>query len=95
MLENWTKILTAKNAISFFKFIFQVLCFIILIYQFVDITNRYLDFPYDVKLNLKDFNGLDLPSITFCLRRDVLWEKTNFQSISNFFEFKLILNNFN
>ncbi len=69
-----------KNAFYLLKFIFQILCFGILLYQFIDITNVYLNYPYEVKLSIKSYSGLSLPSITFCLKRDHFWIKNNFQS---------------
>jgi hypothetical protein len=79
MRRNTNKSFILKNILLYLKLIFQVLCFIILIYQFIDITNLYLNFPYDVKFDVKDYKGLDLPSVTFCLEKDNLWSKTNFK----------------
>jgi hypothetical protein len=47
-----------KNAFYLLKFYFQILCFRILLYQFIDITNVYLNFPYEVKLSIKSYSGL-------------------------------------
>jgi len=82
-----------KNGLHLFKFIFQILCSGILLYQFIDITNVYLSFPYEVKLEIKDYSGLNLPSITFCLKRDHFWLKKKFESkkkfiyLTNFIDF--------
>ncbi len=73
-----------KNGLHLFKFIFQTLCFGILLYQFIDITNVYLNFPHEVKLEIKDYSGLNLPSITFCLKRDHFWLKKRFKSKKKF-----------
>ncbi len=69
-----------RNVFHLFKFVFQVLCFVILFYLFIDITNAYLHFPHEVKLNIKDYSGLTLPSVTFCLKRDNIWLKKKFES---------------
>ena len=68
-----------------FKFIFQILCFGLLSYQFLDITNSYLSFPYEVRQEINDYNGFSLPSITFCLKRDNIWLKKNYKSKKNSF----------
>ena len=74
-----------KNAFLLFKFIFQVLCLCILLYQLIGITTNYLNFAYDVKLNIKEKNDLKVPSVTFCLKRHGLWRVRNFQSKKCFF----------
>ncbi len=73
-----------KKCFNLLKFIFQILCFGILFYQFIDITNVYLNFPHEVKLDIKDYSGLSLPSITFCLKRDHFWLKKKFGSKKKF-----------
>ncbi len=40
----------------------------------------YLNFAYDVKLNVKQNNDLKVPSVTFCLKRHSLWRVRNLQS---------------
>ncbi len=72
-----------KNAFYLFKFIFQLLCFGILLHQFIGITNVYLNFAYEVKLDIKDYSSLSLPSITFCIKRDHFWLKKKFESMRN------------
>ncbi len=62
------------------KIIFQVLCLIILLYQFIDITHTYLNFCYEIKLSVDENNDLNLPSITFCLKRGDYWLNENFKS---------------
>ncbi len=85
--------LVYKKSFKLFKFIIQILCSGILLYQFIDITNVYLSFPYEVKLEIKDYSGLNLPSITFCLKRDHFWLKKKFESkkkiiyLTNFIDF--------
>ncbi len=78
-----------NNLFQLFKFLFQVFCFIILIYQLIEITDDYLNFPFGVKLIIKDSNDLSLPSITFCLKRDDFWQKRSFESkeLKNFIYF--------
>jgi hypothetical protein len=73
-----------KKCFNLLKFIFKILCFGILFYQFIDITNIYLNFPHEVKLVIKDYSGLSLPSITFCLKRDHFWLKKKFGSKKKF-----------
>jgi hypothetical protein len=60
-----------------------------LIYQLIEITDDYLNFPFGVKLIIKDSNDLSLPSITFCLKRDDFWQKRSFESkeLKNFIYF--------
>ncbi len=83
MRRNSNESFGLKNALFYLKFIFQVLCFIFFIYQFIDITNVYLNFAYDVKFDVKDYKSLDLPSVTFCLKKDIFWNKRNYKSMKN------------
>ncbi len=53
-------------------FIFKVLYLVVLIYQIIDTTNIY---PCEVKLNVTDYDSLNLPSITFCLKSDIFWDR--------------------
>jgi hypothetical protein len=64
-----------------------------MIFQLVDITNLYLNFPYHVKLNVLDFNFIDLPSITFCLKRNDFWLKRYSNNSEKYFNFSLNCNN--
>jgi hypothetical protein len=49
-------------------------------YQLIDITNKHKEFSHEVKLEINDdYYGIDLPSITFCLKRDHFWRKHNFE----------------
>lgn len=80
MRRNQKNIYVLEIIVKLIKFIFQILFFSILIYQLIEITNNYLNFPYEVKLNVKDSNDLNLPSITFCLKKDNLRRKSNFES---------------
>jgi hypothetical protein len=84
MRRNTTESFVLRIALFKLKLIFQALCLIILIYQFIDITSIYLNFPYEVKSNVEDHKGLNLPSITFCLKRDHFWKKTNHKSMKLF-----------
>ncbi len=73
-----SEILKPKSLFSLFKFTFNVLCLTLLLYQLIDITNNYLEFLHEVKLEINDdYFGIDLPSITFCLKRDDFWSKKN------------------
>jgi len=81
MQRNNNKLFFTTYAFSLFQLIFQVLCLSILFYQFIDITNIYLNFPYEVKLNVSDYKGLNLPSVTFCLKNDKFWNKGNHKII--------------
>jgi hypothetical protein len=80
MQRNNNKLLVLKYTFSLFEFIFQILCLSILFYQFIDITNNYLNFAYEVKLNVSDYKGLNLPSITFCFKNDKFWQKSNYKN---------------
>ncbi len=75
MLENVKRLFKTKNIIIFFKTVFQLCSLVIFIYRFIDITNSYLNFPYDVKLNVTDDNSIDMPSITLCLNRSSFYHK--------------------
>jgi hypothetical protein len=55
------------------KYAFNLICFILLVYQFIEITYDYLNFPIEVNLKLRNENTFDLPSITFCLKRSFCW----------------------
>ncbi len=48
--ENMSKIFKPKHLFSFFKFTFYFFCSTVLIYQLIDITNKYLEFSHEVKL---------------------------------------------
>jgi hypothetical protein len=78
----WKNNYVTKNVFSLLKFIFKVLCLVVLIHQIVDITNIYLQFPYEVKLNVTDYDSLNLPSITFCLKSDIFWDRFKSRGIS-------------
>ncbi len=84
MRRNSNEFLVLRIALFYLKFTFQVLCFIILIYQFIDITNKYLNFAFDIKFNLKGYKSLDLPSVTFCLKNDIFWNRKNYECMKNF-----------
>jgi hypothetical protein len=46
---------------------------------------NYLSFPIEVKLDLNKENTIELPSVTFCLKRDDFWHK---KTIDGFIEDK-------
>jgi hypothetical protein len=76
-----SKIFKLKILFSFLKLTFNLFCSTVLTYQLIDITNKYLEFSHEVKLEIiDDYYGIDLPSITFCLRRDDFWNKHNFEN---------------
>jgi hypothetical protein len=56
-----------------------------LIYQLIEITVDYLNFPHGVKLIINDSNALNSPSITFCLKSDDFLSNANTR-IQSFFE---------
>ncbi len=68
MQTNKIKLICLRNRFSLIKYIFQIF-FIILIYQFIEITNNYLSFPNEVEIDLNEGKTIELPSITFCLSR--------------------------
>ncbi len=71
-----SQILKPKNLFCLFKFTFNVFCLTLMLYQLIDITNNYLEFSHEVKLEINDYYiGIDLPSFTFCLKRDHFWSK--------------------
>ncbi len=59
------------------------MCLIVLMHQIIEITNIYLNFPFEIKLDVSDYNGLNLPSISFCSRKGILWQKLEPKSKSN------------
>ncbi len=87
MRRNENKLFVSKIVFALIKFIFQVLCLLILIYQLFDITNTFLDFPQEVRCNVIDYDGLNLPSITLCLRKDKSWHKINYKCMKKFISF--------
>ncbi len=73
-----SEILKPKSLCYLFKFTFNALCLTLLLYQLIDITNNYLEFSHEVKLEINDdYFGIDLPSITFCMKRGDIWSKKN------------------
>ncbi len=73
-----SEILKPKSLFCLFKLTFNVFCLTLLLYQLIDITNNYLEFLHEVKLEINDdYFGIDLPSITFCLKRDDFSSKKN------------------
>ncbi len=67
MQKMWGKmsqIFKPKRLISLFKLTFNFLCSTVLTYQLIDITNKYLEFSHEVKLEINDhYFSIDLPSI--------------------------------
>jgi hypothetical protein len=70
------ELFSIKNTFSLLKNM-SGFCLIVFIYQFIEITNNYLSFPIEVKLNISDENTIDLPQITFCLCKSKSWNKKN------------------
>jgi len=54
-------------------------CFILLIYQIIDISELCLRFPFEVKLNVIYENDMNLLSATICLPKSDFWKKFNVQ----------------
>jgi hypothetical protein len=77
MLNIKKDLFSFKNTFFLLKNIFRFCCLIVFIYQFIEITNNYLSFPIEIKLNISDENAIDLPSVTFCLSKSKSWNKKN------------------
>jgi hypothetical protein len=77
MLTIKKDLFSFKNTFFLLKNIFRFCCLIVFIYQFIEITNNYLSFPIEIKLNISDENAIDLPSVTFCLSKSKSWNKKN------------------
>ncbi len=52
-----------KNLLLLIKYIFQLL--------FVVVANSYFNFPIEVNLIIIKNDTIDMPSVTFCLKRSV------------------------
>jgi hypothetical protein len=57
------KILSLKK---FMKYVLKSICLIIMIYQIIDITVMYLNFPFNVNIEVKNMVYSKIPSISFC-----------------------------
>jgi hypothetical protein len=62
-----------KNLLLLIKYIFQLLFIAVLVYQVSEVTNSYFNFPIEVNLIVIKNNTIDMPSVTFCLKRSVFW----------------------
>src|ERR1700723_2455945 len=70
------------DKMSYTRRIFLLSIITIMIYQLMDVTMNYLQYPTIIKSNLTYFESGDLPSLTFC-RSDYDWD----------FVSKLVINN--
>jgi hypothetical protein len=57
------KIISLKK---FMKYVLKSICLIIMIYQIIDITVMYLNFPFNVNIEVKNMMYSKIPSISFC-----------------------------
>ena len=53
-----------------------------MLYQFYDITYDYLLYPYNVKINVLNDNYIELPSITLCTPKYVIWPRNSIRQLS-------------
>jgi len=85
-----------KKFATIVKFIFQFLCLIALIYQLIELTNNYLNFDFEIKLDITEEKKYDLPSITICIKSNINSNKIDESSVkevnetlnSYFYEYK-------
>jgi hypothetical protein len=61
-----------SSPIFLIKILFQTFCFVILIYQTIDITKSFLNFAFEVKLKVNYEKTVELPSISLCLEKNIL-----------------------
>jgi hypothetical protein len=80
-----------KKFAKILKYIYQFLCIIALIYQIIELTNNYLSFDFEVKLDIIEENEYYLPSITICIKSSINSNKlkqnleNNTKTINQFF----------
>jgi len=56
-----SQIFKPKRLFCFLKLTFNLFCSTVLTYQLIDITNKYLEFLHEVKLEINDnYYGIDL-----------------------------------
>src|ERR1700761_9180621 len=67
----------------------KVLCLSVLFYGGIEVTKEYFSYPYVYRLSVKPSERLDLPPITICTERDVLFDKTR---INQYFNLTLNMN---
>ena len=76
------------------KLLVKVLCLSVLFYGEIEVTKEYFSYPYVYRLSVKPSERLDLPPITICTERDIIFDKqriNNYFNISNEYEsYKLI-----
>jgi hypothetical protein len=63
MSNHLRKIMTIKK---FMKYALKSICLIVMIYQIIDITVMYLNFPFNVNIEVKNIGHSKIPSISFC-----------------------------
>src|SRR5882672_1048243 len=61
---------------AYFKLLVKLICLSVLFYGGIEVTKDYFSYPYVYRLSVKPSERLDLPPITICTERDVLFEKT-------------------
>src|ERR1700733_13580215 len=65
------------------KLLAKVLCLSVLFYGGIEVTKEYFSYPYVYRLSVKPNERLDLPPITICTERDVLFDKTRINQYFN------------
>src|SRR5882757_5779188 len=68
---------------SSLKLLVKVLCLSVLFYGGIEVTKEYFSYPYVYRLSVKPNERLDLPPITVCTERDVLFDKTRINQYFN------------
>src|SRR5947209_1878343 len=64
------------NKMSYTRRLFLLSIITIMIYQLIDVTINYRQYPTIIKSDFKYFSSGDLPSLTFCLS-DYHWDFVN------------------
>src|ERR1700733_2048099 len=64
------------NKMSYTRRLFLISIITIMIYQLIDVTINYLQYPTIIKTDLTYFESGDLPSLTLC-PRDYHWDFVN------------------
>jgi len=63
MSDHLRKMMSIKK---YMKYALKSICLIIMIYQIIDITVMYLNFPFNVNIEVKNMMYSKIPSISFC-----------------------------
>src|SRR3984885_12661643 len=64
-----------------YKIFLKILIFNLMLYQIYYITYDYLLYPYNVKLNVLSDNYIELPSITLCTPKYVIWPRNSIRQL--------------